>query len=330
MRPIFIAAFSLIPTTIFAQECESVIALSKVQSVVISDKATVDQHAANFCNEYSKSSGNSSSTSFGASYKFLSASFGQSGASMEQVASRYCSAENSFKSSADAYKQYVESISPNAYDAYAQCIEMSKNNVRYNINAAGILPDEFTMSVSFSSGQANATSATLAYSAPEGITCKWDGTDEKTSSIPSGSTEILKCSRSDSSKRAYVTVVRKDEDNKPMTLSWPAYNADGVPVNQIASLETAIQAVTSTAQQLQDSVNALQTDNANLRAQVTREIAKRKQTWVRNNEACPEGSQRLGTIGVIMLNGDYINNIGNGGKFNEGWTWTHPVLCWFQ
>ncbi|MGO7337722.1 hypothetical protein [Rhizobium leguminosarum] len=330
MRPIFIAAFSLIPTTIFAQECESVIALSKVQSVVISDQATVDQHSANFCNEYSKSSGNSSSTSFGASYKFLSASFGQSGASMEQVASRYCSAEQSFKSATDAYKQYVESISPNAYDAYAQCIEMSKKNVRYNINAASILPDEFTMSVSFTSAQAGDTSATLAYSAPEGITCRWDGTDEKSSSIPSGSTEILKCSRSDYSQRAYVTVVRKNEDSKPMTLSWPAYSADGVPINQIASLDSAVQALTGTAKQLQVDVNTLRAENTTLKADLISQIAKRKFTWVRGNEICPEGSQRLGTIGVIMINNDYGNNLGTGGPFNPGWTWTHPILCWFQ
>lgn len=320
MRAILFAAVSLFPAMSFAQECESVIALSKVQSVVISDQATVDQHAANFCNEYSKSSGNSSSTSFGASYKFLSASYGQSGASMEQVASRYCSAEQSFKSAKDAYKQYVESISPNAYDAYAQCIAMSDKNVRYNINPAGILPDEFTMSVSFASGQVQATSATLAYSAPEGITCKWDGTDEKTSSIPSGSTEILKCSRSDYSKRAYVTVVRKDENSPPMTLSWPAYNSDGVPVNQIATLDSAVQALASSAQQLQADVNALRTDNANLKVELTNQIAKRKFTWVRSNETCPEGSQRLGSIGVILLNNDYGNNLGVGGKFNDGWT----------
>ncbi len=329
MRAILFAAVSLFPAMSFAQECESVIALSKVQSVVISDQATVEQHAANFCNEYSKAAGNNSSASFGASYKFLSASFGQSGASMEQVASRYCSAEQGFKSATDAYKQYVESISPNAYEAYTQCIEMSKKNVRYNINAASILPDEFTMSVSFTSGVAGETPAILAYSAPEGITCKWDGTDEKSSTIQSGSTEILKCTRSDYSKRSYVTVVRKNEDNKPMTLSWPAYSADGTPINQIANLDSAVQALTASAKQLQVDVGTLRAENIALKADLMSQIAKRKFTWVRSNETCPEGSQRLGTIGVIMYNGDYANNLGPGGALHEGWTWTHPILCWF-
>ena len=107
------------------QQCESVISLSKVVSTVVSDQEAVESHAANFCSEYAKSTGESRSLSFSASYKFLSASLGLSSASYEDVASKYCSASNSSMRATNAYKQYVESISPEAYDAYKACLDMS-------------------------------------------------------------------------------------------------------------------------------------------------------------------------------------------------------------
>lgn len=50
-------------------------------------------------------------------------------------------------------------------------------------------------------------------------------------------------------------------------------------------------------------------------------------TIIGQGQRCPSGWRRLGIIGVIMLNKDYGNNVGVGGAFNSGWTWTHPTLC---
>src|SRR5437867_4479171 len=78
----------------FGEDCTSVIALSKIVSTAVADQESVDQHAAKFCSEYSRGVQSSSDSSFGASFKFLSASFGAAGATKEEVASKYCSASN--------------------------------------------------------------------------------------------------------------------------------------------------------------------------------------------------------------------------------------------
>lgn len=328
MRALLVAAFCVIPGVMFAQECESVIALSKVRSVVVSDEATVERHAENFCKEYAKVSSGGSSTNIGVSYEFLAGTFGQTKASMQQVASRYCAADQSYQASRDTYKQYVESISPNAFSAYDQCKKMNES-VRFDVDEASILPDEFTMSVSFASPQRGDTSATLAYSAPKGISCAWDGTEEKSVVIASGSTELLKCSRPDPSKKGYVTVVRKDGRNA-ITLPWPAYNADGIPVDQISTLASEVGVVTARTQQLEKAIEGLHSDNSNLKKELIAEISKRKFTWVRENENCPDGSQNLGVIGVIMHK-DYVKNrlSSYGADFSDHFFWTHPILCGF-
>lgn len=310
------------------QECENVIALSKTRSVTVSDQSTVEQHAANFCNEYAKASGSSSATNFGASYKFLAASFGQSNASAEQVASRYCSANQTFKSANDAYKQYVEAISPNSYNAYSQCISMSQRSVRFNIDPASILPDEFTLSVSFASDVAESKSANFAYSAPKGVSCNWDATKENSITVNSGATEILKCSRDAFNKRAYVTIVRKDGGNS-MTLPWPAYGADGVPVDQVSNLDAKITELSGKLEQLTSAVKNLQNESPRMKADIAALLSSRKLLLVRRGDDCPAGSRLLGDAGIIMPIGQYANNVGEGGGFNEEWRWTHPRLCSF-
>jgi hypothetical protein len=223
------------------QQCESVIALSKVVSTVVADKESVEQHAANFCSEYSKSIGRSSNASFGASYKFLSATFGSNNASAEDVASKYCSTSNSSSASRDVYKQYIESISPNAYSAYEQCLIMSSQDLKFSVNLGSILPNEFSMSTSFISSIAGKTTALVTYSPSSGVTCNWDGTSEKSRTIQSGSRAILECRRTDQTKRAYVTLVRNDAGSgEPLTIPWQAYDKDGVPVDLLAAIQAKV------------------------------------------------------------------------------------------
>lgn len=238
-----------------AQECESVVALSKVVSTVVSNRDSVEQHAANFCNEYSRSSGRSSSSSFGASFKFLAASFGSNSASVDEVASKYCSASNSSSATKDAYKQYIESISPNAYSAYEQCLRMTKQDLRFSVNLASVLPAQFSMSVAFTSSVSGSQAAKLAYSASDGISCKWGTSSEKTLSMPSGSSALLDCSRTDQTKRGYVMVVRSDATSSdPLTLPWQAYNREGVPVDTLAELQQSIRNMQMSVAELRSSV----------------------------------------------------------------------------
>lgn len=245
MRILILPVLLALSCSALAQECESVVALSKVVSTVVSDKESVDQHAANFCSEYAKSSGRNSSASFGASYKFLSASLGKSNASHEEVASKYCSASNSSWATKDAYRQYIESISPNAYSAYEQCLRMStKQDLKFNVNLGSVLPDEFSMSVAFVSQVSGSQTAKLAFSTSSGISCKWNGANDSTLTMTSGTSAILECTRTDQTRRGYVNVVRTDAGSgAPLILPWQEYTKDGVPVDTVLSLRKAIAAL---------------------------------------------------------------------------------------
>lgn len=112
MRSLTVLFLLFCSSVSFADDCINVIALSKVISTTVEDKSSLDQHAENFCKEFSQSKNSTKSANYSASYKVLSASMGTSGASAEQIASKYCSAADSKKSRTDAYKQYIETISP--------------------------------------------------------------------------------------------------------------------------------------------------------------------------------------------------------------------------
>ncbi len=243
-RRLFIAAATLFFGSASAQNCENVIELSKIRNTVIQDNSAVEQHASNFCKEYSKSTGISKSKNFGASYKFLSASFGSSGASMEEVASKYCASDNLYSASKDAYRQYIESISPGAYGAYNQCIKMSQQDIRFNVDAGSILPTEFSVSAAFVSSSVDQNSAILTYSSSDDVRCNWDGTTEARKVLPTGSTGLLKCKRSDQGKKSYVTIVHSSSGSSlPLTLPWQAYDDNGIPINALNELNREISSI---------------------------------------------------------------------------------------
>ena len=238
MKQLLLLSFAIYSGTTVAQDCSNVIALSKISSTFVSDQDTVESHATNFCSEYAKGSASTSGTSFGASFKFLSLSFGNSNASTETIASKYCSASNSASARKDSYKQYIESISPNAYSAYEQCLKLSKSDLRFNVNAGSILPNQFSMSVTFASTVEDNKSAAVIASSSDGIACTWIGNQSKLKDIKSGSTAILECKRANQGKPGYVSVVRKDVAFiDPLTLPWPAYDGQGNKIDTMAKLQ---------------------------------------------------------------------------------------------
>ena len=119
----FFAAF-IYATVVSGQveQCLGIIAHSRVVNSQFSDEQEFEQRASNFCDEYSRTRTDTSSRSYGASYKYLSASVGASNASYEDLASRFCSAENSAQARRDVFRNYAETISPQAYEAYDSCV----------------------------------------------------------------------------------------------------------------------------------------------------------------------------------------------------------------
>jgi hypothetical protein len=235
---------SILPLSGQAQNCERVIELSKVVNAVVASREFVEQHAANFCREYGQAVERSASASFGASYEFLSSSLVGAHSSAEAIAGKFCSAANSSVANDDAYRQYIETISPNAYVAYEQCLLMSRQDLRFNVNPASFLASEFSMSASFVSST-DEPSAKVMYTSSKDVRCSWDGTDAVTREILSGSSAILKCERPDPSTRSYVTLVRSDRGSgqDSLTLPWQAYSQEGVPLDTLAGLSASMKAM---------------------------------------------------------------------------------------
>jgi hypothetical protein len=210
-------------------ECTKLIALSRLNHTVIHDQGTVAAQATQFCNEYSQHKDDSSYWEGSASYKFFSASLSHSSSSVHDIASRYCGASSSNSAASDAYQEYIESIAPGAYAAYAQCLVVPAE-LKFSVDEPSVLPSQFTMSVNYISSVLNAPSAQIVATASSGVSCKWNQTNSRTISLASGSSGILDCSRTNPGARGFVNIVRTNGPGQ-LTIPWQAYDANGLPLD---------------------------------------------------------------------------------------------------
>jgi hypothetical protein len=210
-----------------SEGCESLIALSRIIGKETSNKSKLEKNTKDFCEEYKNFHENSKTNNFGASYKFLSASFGSSGASVDTVAKKYCSNESNDKESSDEYEKYIDLIAPGAYGAYEKCIGMK--GLEFKIDEKfDISPKEFTMTTSFSTDDYHVQSVDVeANTNPSyGSKCFWTKTNSHEISIPSGKTAILKCSRENQSEDYSVKIVattKSNSSNNQITIPWKKY-----------------------------------------------------------------------------------------------------------
>lgn len=227
-----------------AQQCENLIALSKTVSSTVADKSAFEQHAANFCSEYKKSGSSSAETKAAASWKFISASYGQSNMSTDEVASKACSAQSSQSVSADAYKQYVETIARGAYGAYETCIRLgSSNDLKFDADVAASVPSQFTIVIGYAQAVQGATTAVIGYSASAGVSCTWNGkaADETVLTAP-GSVQV-KCIRTDQSKPGYAKFTRTNGVGGSLTIPLPAYDSNGIPTATLEQIKKDVSTV---------------------------------------------------------------------------------------
>jgi hypothetical protein len=115
---IVLAAIAFAPTCWATEDCSSVILLSRLHTTKVENKSEVQSSAQSFCSEYRQYRQSSATHDFGASYKFLSATFSSGSADVNEVASKYCSAANDYMAKQDAHQDYIENIAPGAYSAY--------------------------------------------------------------------------------------------------------------------------------------------------------------------------------------------------------------------
>lgn len=328
---IFAFAFTLFSAVTVAQQCESLIALSKVSSATVADKSAVEQNASNFCSEYSKSGGKSGSSSFGASYKFLSLSSANADTSVEAIASKYCSASSNFSQSTDAYKQYVDTIAPGAFEAYQECIQLASKDVRFHLSANGILSNEFSMIVSFAGSTGNNRSAVISANPASGITCTWDGSSNKPEiELGTGQTTVLHCERKDADKRGYVIVARTDGTKESITIPWREYGKDGMPVDSLAALQARVRKLETELANLVAKHAITQTNLNNLTDRTAVVEAATAVVLSRSN-ACPSGWRRVATL-LVGFNPESLNDALSSGFITAtalvgGWPGGHPLIC---
>jgi len=225
-------AASLLSFPVLAQEeCSSVIALSRISSSTTVSSSELTSHANAFCSEYAQAKSSNKTVSAGASYKFLSGTFSSGNATADEVASKYCSATNSYAASDQAYASYINAIAPGAYDAYIACVSSAKKEIRFQ--AGSVLPKEFTATVS-NKIVGNAV-AKIRSTPSTGVKCYWDNEETPTIEISSPGTATLRCVREKADERSFVTLARSDGD-EVITLPWQAYDDAGNPYDELSQL----------------------------------------------------------------------------------------------
>lgn len=327
---IMLISFACIPAT--AQECESIIVFAKTSAVTVADSSAFATEAANFCNAYSKGATTSSDTNFGASYKFLAASFGQENASTETIASKVCSATNRSMANQNAYRQYVETIAPGAFDAYQACVS-AKDSLQFKVNTASILPEEFDISAHFRPNVLRA-SAQLRYTKSQGINCQWIGTNGQGVTLTAGESTTLHCVRADRTKPGFVKVINS-AGPESLTLPWKKYDKDGNIVDTIASVSRELSKQKSAISALQSSIAANQAQLASNTSGIA-ELLNGTKLIIQPTNQCPPGwvfvtNLFLGVdpnTAVAVSNAGIAPGGGGHGRSMVGpWPGYHPGLC---
>ncbi len=217
-----------------AEGCEDVISFSKLTSSVVKTKSSIEANAANFCNEYQQAKTYGRTMAASASYKFLSASYGSSNASTEEVASKFCSATSLNNVNNEAYKEYVETISPDAYASYQQCINMKNRAITFDLNPNSMLAKQFTMIVKYQTSIGGAKPE-LKYVTSDDVTCSWlDKTDNKFTFTDVGSVSLT-CRRDNTTGESYVNIVPTNSLDG-ISFKWPAFDNNGETVDAMKDL----------------------------------------------------------------------------------------------
>lgn len=223
-----------------AESCTDYIALSRQVHTTVYERAEVENAASTFCSEYKKTDASTRSTSFGAAYKVLSASFGDSGASESAVYNRYCSATSSGASGSEAYATYLNSIAPDVYPVVKTCLELQSQR-KLLIVPSQIGPTAIQALVKNDTG--SSYTAKLAVSPTGDVTCEWGpgGTVEgKLLSLRGNQTTSLSCTRRSASVKSWVTIFDSDSTGASLSIPWGKYDNNGDPVDAIAALSKRV------------------------------------------------------------------------------------------
>ena len=220
----------------FADDCIQVIALSRLDRTTVLDEADLREAARTYCSEYNAGKRRSNSMSLDGAYKKLTAAFGSSGSSEEDVARRVCDSTTATSIKTTLFTEYVQTIAPGAYEAYARCLEFTNSaNIRFNLSSATRLATSFSINVVHATN-VNSQSATMIVNSSPEIRCRFEQSNDKRVILgPNTSTDLL-CTRPSANNPGWVSVSRRDATVGALQLTWGAFTADGLPVDPLNDL----------------------------------------------------------------------------------------------
>ena len=226
--------------------CLQLIALSRATSEVVQQQSDFFDTVRHFCNEYERSKTRDDSANYGGRLEALSFSMGRSASSEDNVASKYCSFEGGTIKSLASYRQYLNGISPGAYEAYQACLAAKDEGVIVSL-ARQPRMHRLDLVIYFNSDAPN-SQATLSYTASAPVTCAWeyfkeDGDDSR-AVIPNLQRTRLLCSRENPRTKPvtepdFVHVIRVTGGATDLNFDWKKYNEAGEPFLTIAEIQEA-------------------------------------------------------------------------------------------
>ena len=254
-----------------AENCTDIIKLSLVNSKTVQNEKSFEEEARAFCDEYSKSSSKSKSGGGNVGYGGFTLGATSAKSNAQAIAERLCKSSDSSKLRDNAYEQYIQSIAPEAYDSYNHCKTSGQEVL---INYISSTETEASIRVGFTKVSLGRSSGFIVDTTPE-INCFWNNSEHPVNQeleIVAGSSKLLKCERSDSSKQGFINIIdeKSTDSSSYRSFPWTSYH-NGIPVGLVASYNDAYQ--------------KLQQFNASLKEAVV----------YFNNDSCPEGWDKAPT-----------------------------------
>lgn len=114
---------------------------------------------------------------------------------------------------------------------------MLKQDLKFDLDVASVLPTEFSLGVFFSSPISD-SKAKVVYSSSEDVTCHWRNQEGDQITLAHGTSTILKCSRNNSAQKSYVKIINENTAQASMTIPWRAYNELGIAIDVLSELES--------------------------------------------------------------------------------------------
>lgn len=240
------------PGALLAADCMSLISASRLQTVVLRDRKSIEADASTFCSEHSRSTRTSRSFNYKVAYESLRGAIGSGKASEAQVASNFCSSTQRDRFSTDAYESYIQSIAPGAYQAYAACMRFPQE-MTFDLQAK--TATELVMTVSFRPTTRTGTTARVSHLGSTGSSCEWQGKLLPGSEYSFGGagTATLICRRQPTVQPRFVVVSRNDGVSTSMSIPWHV-GPDGSDVPSLLDLRKDVRDLRTTLAEISEPI----------------------------------------------------------------------------